>query len=41
MTLDLFALKIESLSDVDLLPTPDILAGEIVDKLETALDLLT
>lgn len=35
--LDIFWLKDESLDDVDKLPTPDVIAGEIVEELENAL----
>jgi type I restriction enzyme M protein len=37
-SLDLFWLKDESLTDTDSLPSPEILASEIVDDLETALE---
>ena len=38
MNLDIFWLKDESLEDSDDLPDPDVLAGEIVDDLQTALE---
>ena len=37
-SLDLFWLKDESLEDTDNLPAPDVLAAEIVENLETALE---
>jgi len=39
LSLDLFWIKDLSLTDTDALPTPDIIANEIADELETALDL--
>jgi type I restriction enzyme M protein len=36
--LDIFWLKDESLADLDNLPDPDILAGEIVENLEAGLE---
>ena len=41
VNLDIFWLKDESLEDSDDLPDPDVLAQEIADDLETALDLFT
>ena len=41
LSLDLFWIKDKSLTDTDSLPAPDILAIEIADELETALDLFT
>jgi type I restriction enzyme M protein len=41
LSLDLFWIKDQSLTDTDALPTPDIIANEIADELETALDLFT
>ena len=41
VNLDLFWLKDKSLSDMDALPPPDVLATEIADDLETALQLFT
>lgn len=38
LNLDLFWLKDDSLEDIDNLPEPDILAAEIVENLEAALD---
>ncbi|MGB7249619.1 MAG: hypothetical protein WBC73_11830 [Phormidesmis sp.] len=37
-SLDIFWLKDESLTDLDNLPDPDILASEIVENLEAGLD---
>jgi len=37
-SLDIFWLKDESLEDSDNLPEPEILAAEIVESLETALE---
>ena len=37
-SLDIFWIKDKSLADLDNLPDPDILAGEIVDNLETAME---
>ena len=37
LSLDLFWLKDESLTDMDSLPPPDVIAAEIADDLETAL----
>jgi type I restriction enzyme M protein len=39
--LDLFWLKDKSLTDTDSLPAPDILATEIADDLEAALEQFT
>jgi len=36
--LDIFWLKDESLADLDNLPDPDVLAGEIVENLEAGLE---
>ena len=36
-SLDIFWLKDKSLTDLDALPSPDILAAEIVDNLQAAL----
>lgn len=41
LSLDLFWIKDQALTDTDSLPPPDILATEIADELETALDLFT
>jgi type I restriction enzyme M protein len=41
LSLDLFWIKDQSLTDTDSLPAPDILAAEIADELETAFDLFT
>ncbi len=38
LNLDIFWLKDESLDDVDSLPTPDVIAAEIVDNLQAALE---
>ncbi|MGQ0551704.1 MAG: N-6 DNA methylase [Planctomycetota bacterium] len=38
LSLDLFWIKDQSLTDTDSLPAPDIIAAEIVDELETALE---
>ena len=38
MNLDIFWLKDKSLEDSDDLPDPDVLAQEIVDGMQTALD---
>jgi type I restriction enzyme M protein len=38
LSLDLFWIKDQSLTDMDSLPAPDIIAAEIVDELETALE---
>ena len=38
LNLDIFWLKDDSLEDIDSLPDPDILASEIVENLEAALD---
>ena len=37
-SLDIFWLKDKSLTDLDALPSPDILAAEIVDNLQAALN---
>ena len=37
-SLDIFWIKDKSLADLDSLPDPDVLAGEIIDNLETAMD---
>ena len=37
-SLDIFWLKDKSLTDLDSLPEPDILAAEIMENLETALE---
>jgi type I restriction enzyme M protein len=37
-SLDIFWIKDKSLADLDSLPDPDILAGEIIDNLETAME---
>ena len=39
-SLDLFWLRDESLSDSDNLPQPDVIAAEIIDDLQAALDQL-
>lgn len=36
--LDIFWLKDESLDDVDSLPSPDVIAAEIVENLQAALE---
>ena len=41
LSLDLFWIKDQSLTDTDSLPAPDVLATEIADDLETALALFT
>jgi type I restriction enzyme M protein len=41
LSLDLFWIKDQSLTDTDSLPAPDILATEIADELETAFDLFS
>ncbi|MGD0650386.1 MAG: N-6 DNA methylase [Verrucomicrobiia bacterium] len=41
LSLDLFWIKDKSLTDTDSLPAPDVLAGEIADDLETALEQFT
>ena len=41
LSLDLFWIKDQSLTDTDSLPAPDILAAEIADELETAFDLFS
>jgi len=41
LSLDLFWIKDQSLTDTDLLLAPDILAAEIADELEAAFDLFT
>ena len=41
VSLDLFWLKDKSLSDMDALPPPDVLATEVADDLEAALQLFT
>ena len=38
LSLDLFWVKDKSLTDMDSLPPPDIIAGEISEALETALE---
>ena len=38
LNLDIFWLKDDSLEDIDKLPAPDVIAGEIVENLEAALD---
>ena len=37
-SLDIFWIKDKSLADLDSLPAPDVLAGEIIDNLETAIE---
>ena len=37
-SLDIFWIKDKSLADLDNLPNPDVLAGEIIDNLETAME---
>jgi hypothetical protein len=39
LNLDIFWIKVKSLEDADSLPEPDVLAQEIADDLETALEL--
>jgi type I restriction enzyme M protein len=41
LSLDLFWIKDQSMTDTDSLPAPDILATEIADELESAFDLFT
>lgn len=41
LSLDLFWVKDKSLTDTDSLPAPDILAQEVVDELEAALEQFT
>jgi type I restriction enzyme M protein len=41
LSLDLFWIKDQSLTDTDSLPAPDILAVEIADELQTAFDLFS
>lgn len=41
LSLDLFWIKDQSLTDADTLPSPDIMAAEIVDDLEAALEQFT
>ena len=41
LSLDLFWIKDKSLTDTDSLPAPDILAQELADDLETALEQFT
>jgi type I restriction enzyme M protein len=38
LSLDLFWIKDQSFTDTDALPAPDIIATEIVDELEAALE---
>lgn len=38
LNLDVFWLKDDSLEDIDSLPEPDVIAGEIVENLEAALE---
>lgn len=38
LNLDIFWLKDESLEDVDNLPAPEVIAAEIIDNLEAALE---
>jgi type I restriction enzyme M protein len=38
LNLDIFWLKDDSLEDIDSLPAPEVLAAEIVDNLEAALE---
>ena len=38
LNLDLFWLKDDSLEDIDSLPEPDVIAAEIVENLEAALE---
>jgi len=38
LNLDIFWLKDDSLEDIDSLPEPDVIAGEIVENLEAALE---
>ena len=37
-SLDIFWIKDKSLADLDNLPDPDVLVGEIIDNLETAME---
>ena len=41
LSLDLFWIKDKSLTDTDSLPAPDIIAAEIADDLEAALEQFT
>jgi type I restriction enzyme M protein len=41
LSLDLFWIKDQSLTDTDSLPAPDILAAEIADELHAACELFT
>lgn len=41
LSLDLFWIKDQSLTDADSLPPPDVLATEIADELEAAFDLFS
>ena len=41
LSLDLFWIKDKSLTDTDSLPPPDVIAAEIADDLETALEQFT
>ena len=41
LSLDLFWIKDQSLTDADSLPSPDVLATEIADELEAAFDLFS
>jgi len=41
LSLDLFRIKDKSLTDTDSLPAPDVLAAEIADELEAALEQFT
>ena len=41
LKLDIFWLKDHSLEDIDALPTPDIIASEIVENLEAPLEQFT
>jgi type I restriction enzyme M protein len=38
LNLDIFWLKDDSLEDIDALPAPDLIAAEIVENLEAALE---
>jgi len=41
LSLDLYWIKDHSLTDTDSLPPPDVLATEIADDLESALEMFT
>jgi hypothetical protein len=41
LSLDLFRIKDQSLTDADVLPFPDVITTEIADELKTALEMFT